>query len=76
MIKCNLKVEQGDSGGVLNHLVQPRDINNKVECVAVGICSYFGTKNGGIVSYFVPLTDLDESIYELPVSSPPIMKLS
>jgi len=77
MIKCNLKVQQGDSGGVLfKPIPEPRKINNKVECVAVGICSYFGIKNGGIVSYFVPLTDLDESIYELPiyelpVSSPP-----
>jgi hypothetical protein len=70
MIMCNLKVQRGDSGGVLfKPIPESRDNNNKVKCTAVGICSYFNIKNG--VSYFVPLTDLDESIYELPVTSPP-----
>ena len=72
MIKCKLKVQRGDSGGVLfKPFPESRDNNNKVKCIAVGICSYFlpiADKNYGDISYFVPLTDLDESIYELPES--------
>jgi hypothetical protein len=63
MIKCKLKVKQGDSGGLLFKVKPIQASHDKVECIAVGICSYFNKING--FSYFVPLTDLDESIYEL-----------
>ena len=63
MIKCKLKVKQGDSGGLLFKVKPIQASYDKVECIAVGICSYFNKING--FSYFVPLTDLDESIYEL-----------
>jgi hypothetical protein len=69
MIKCKLKVQKGDVGGVLFKVKPIQASHEKVECIAVGICSYFlpitGKKYGDI-SYFIPLTDLDQSIYELP----------
>jgi len=64
MIKCKLKVQQGDSGGVLFKRNQASSTNAE-EFIAVGFCSYFE----GDESYFVPLTDLDESIYEFPFKS-------
>ena len=65
MIKCKLKVQKGDSGGLLFKVKPIQASHDKVECIAVGICSYF--QGDGKVSYFVPLTDLDKSIYMLPL---------
>ena len=66
MIKCKLKVQPGDSGGVLfKPIPESLDNNKKVKCIAVGICSYL--QGDGTVSFFVPLTDLDKSIYMLPL---------
>lgn len=77
MIKCKLKVQKGDAGGVLFKPIQQVDTNNKVEYIAVGICSYFLPSTGenyGVDSYFIPLTDLDQSIYELPLPYCPFPK--
>jgi len=70
MIKCKLRIQTGDSGGVLFKRNQASSTNAK-EFIAVVICSYFQRTSGQIYgddSYFVPLTDLDESIYEFPLS--------
>jgi hypothetical protein len=64
IIECTLKVKKGDSGGIL---FKHNTVKN--EFIAVGICSYFlgdRLEDSGYNSFFVPLTDLDKSIYELP----------
>ena len=70
IIECKLKIKEGDSGGILF-----KHDPAKEEFIAVGICSYYmgyWKEDWGVESFFVPLTDLDKSIYELPPRPPPI----
>ena len=74
MIQCQLRVQKGDSGGLLfKH--NKASSTNAEEFIADGICSTFiRTDNQiyGDISYFVPLIDLDQSIYEWPTPTHPI----